>query len=261
MAVHELWTGTVSFSLVAIPVQLVSAVAVSRISFRMLHAKDYAPLSRRMLCPVEGKIVPLHEIVRGFEIAPDKYIVITREELESVSPERSRAIEIIDFIDIGDVDPVYYGRPYFLVPAKGGEKAYSLLVEVMRETGRAGIAKFVFGEREYLVLLKPAGQALSLITLHYSDEIVPEEEILSEKTGRAWPRDTDEMIKVIESMRSAFKPERYANERKEKIAGLLGEKAKEQMVESPVTGEEVLEGPGDLVSVLQESVRKVEAAQ
>ena len=213
MAVHELWTGTVSFSLVAIPVQLVSAVAASRISFRMLHAKDYASLSRRMLCPVEGKIVPLHEIVRGFEIAPDKYIVMTREELESVSPERSRAIEIIDFIDIGDVDPVYYGRPYFLVPAKGGEKAYSLLVEVMRET------------------------------------------------GRAWPRDTDEMIKVIESMRSAFKPERYANERKEKIAGLLGEKAKEQMVESPVTGEEVLEGPGDLVSVLQESVRKVEAAQ
>ncbi len=138
MAVHELWTGTVSFSLVAIPVQLVSAVAASRISFRMLHAKDYAPLSRRMLCPVEGKIVPLHEIVRGFEIAPDKYIVMTREELESVSPERSRAIEIIDFIDIGDVDPVYYGRPYFLVPAKGGEKAYSLLVEVMRETGRAG---------------------------------------------------------------------------------------------------------------------------
>ncbi|MBP1748891.1 MAG: Ku domain protein [Deltaproteobacteria bacterium] len=260
MAVHALWTGTISFSLVAIPVQLVTAVTASRISFRMLHAKDYSPLSRRMFCPVEERIVPSNEIVRGFEIGPDKYIVITGEELESVSPGRSRAIEITDFIDISDVDPVYYGRPYYLVPAKGGEKAYSLLVEVMRETSRAGVAKFVFGEREYLVLVKPTGQTLLLITLHYNDEIVSEEGILSEKTGPS-SQGRNEMIKLIKSMRSAFKPERYTNERKKKIVGLLEKKAKKQTVESPITAEEVLEGPEDLISVLQESVRKVKAAQ
>ena len=213
-----------------------------------------------MFCPDEEKIVPSNEIVRGFEIGPDKYIIMTEEELESVSPERSRAIEITDFIDIGEVDPVYYGRPYYLVPAKGGEKAYSLLVQVMQKTGRAGIAKFVLGEREYLVLVKSTGQALSLIMLHYNDEIVPEEGILPEEAGPS-SRAADEMIQLIKDMRSAFKPEKYTNERTEKIVGLLEEKAKMQTVESPVTGEEVTEGPEDLVSVLQESVRKVKAAR
>lgn len=260
MAIHAIWTGTISFSLVAIPVQLVTALTASRISFRLLHAKDYSPLSRSMFCPNDERIVPANEIVRGFEIGPDKYIVMTQEELESVSPERSRAIEITDFIDINDIDPVYYGRPHYLVPAKGGEKAYSLLVEVMRETGRAGIAKFVLGEREYLVLVRSTGEALSLIMLHYADEIVPKEGIVPEKTGES-TQDTNEMIQLIKSMKTAFKPEKYANERKKKIVGLLKEKAKKQTVESPVTGEEAPEGPEDLVSVLQESVRKVKAAR
>ncbi len=260
MVVHAIWTGTVSFSLVAIPVQLVTAVTASRISFRMLHARDYSPLTRSMFCPDEEKIVPSNEIVRGFEIGPDKYIVMTGEELESVSPERSHAIEISDFIDIGEVDPVYYDRPYYLVPAKGGEKAYSLLVEVMRETRRAGVAKFILGEREYLVLVRSTGKALSLNTLHYSEEIVPEEEIMQEKNELS-SGGADKMIKLMKNMQSAFKPDRYTNERKKKIVDLLKKKARKQMVEAPVTGEEAPEGPEDLVSVLQESVRKVKAAR
>ena len=112
----------------------------------MLHSKDYSPLLRRMVCPKEEKIVPPDEIVRGYEIGPDKYILITDEELESVSPERSRTIEIVEFIDMEEVDSLYYDHPYYLVPAKGGEKAYRLLVEVMRRTKKAGLAKFVLGE-------------------------------------------------------------------------------------------------------------------
>src|SRR5512147_1525389 len=124
MAMQGIWSGTISFSLVAIPVKLVRAVEPGRVSFRMLHSKDYSPLARRMYCPEEEKIVPAEEIVRGYEIGPDKYIVITDKELESVSPERSRTIEIIEFIDIKDVDSIYYDHPYYLAPSKGGEKAY-----------------------------------------------------------------------------------------------------------------------------------------
>ena len=158
MAVRGIWTGTISFSLVAIPVELVRAVQPGRAHFRMLHRKDYSPLARRMFCPEEEVLVPPEEIVRGFEIAPDKYILVTDEELESVSPERSRTIEIIEFIDLNEVAPVFFDHPYYLVPAKGGEKAYRLLVEVMRRTNKAGLAKFVLREREYLVAVqKPGG--------------------------------------------------------------------------------------------------------
>ena len=137
MALQEIWNGTVSFSLVAIPVKLVRAVEPGRVSFHMLHSKDHSPLARRMYCPAEEKIVPVDEIIRGHEIGPDKYIVVTDKELESVSPERSRTIEITEFIDINEVDPVYYDHPYYLVPSKGGEKAYRLLVEVMRRTNKS----------------------------------------------------------------------------------------------------------------------------
>ncbi len=162
MAVQGIWRGTISFSLVAIPVQLVRAVEPGRVSFHLLHNKDYSPLLRRMYCPREEKIVAPDEIVRGYEIGPDKYILITDEELESVSPERSRTIEIIEFIDMKDVDSIYYDHPYYLIPSKGGEKAYQLLVEVMRRTNKAGLAKFVLGEREYLVAIKSTQGALSL---------------------------------------------------------------------------------------------------
>ena len=155
----------------AIPVRLVKAVEPGKISFSMLHEKDYSPLKRKMICPEDEAIIEHEEIIRGYEIEPGKHITISDEELESVSPERSRTIEIAEFIDINEVDPIYYDHPYFLVPLKGGEKAYSLLVEAMKRTDRAGVAKFVLDEREYFVIIKNRLDALELSTLHYSDEI------------------------------------------------------------------------------------------
>ena len=143
MPMQGMWSGTISFSLVAIPVRLVKAVAPSRVSFHLLHDTDYSPLARRMFCPKHEQAVPPEEITRGYEIVPDQYLAITDEELASVSPERSRTIEIVEFIDMGEVDPVYYDHPYYLVPLKGGEKAYRLLVEIMQRTNKAGLAKFV----------------------------------------------------------------------------------------------------------------------
>ncbi len=241
----------------AIPVQLVKAVEPGRVSFRMLHSKDYSPLLRRMVCPKEEKIVPPDEIVRGYEIGPDKYILITDEELESVSPERSRTIEIVEFIDMEDVDSIYYDHPYYLVPAKGGEKAYRLLVEVMRRTKKAGLAKFVLGEREYLVAVKSTEGALSLITLHYSEEILPDEEIAPEE-GTIDPEEKNRMKKIIKEMTADFNPDKYADERREKIMKLLKKKAKEKApVEAPEVEEEEGEGPVDLIAALEESMRKV----
>ena len=126
-----IWSGTISFSLVAIPVQMVRAVVPGRVSFHLLHSDDFSPLARKMFCPKQEKIIPPEEIIRGYEIAPDRYIPITDEELASVTPERSRTIEIIEFIDMDEVDSIYFDHPYYLVPAKGGEKAYRLLAEVI----------------------------------------------------------------------------------------------------------------------------------
>jgi DNA end-binding protein Ku len=256
-SVQAIWSGTISFSLVAIPVQLVKAVDSGRVSFRMLHGKDHSPLQRRMFCPEEEKMVPPDEIIRGYEIGPDKYILISDEELESVSPERSRTIEIVDFIDMEEVDPIYFDHPYYLVPMKGGEKAYRLLVEVMRRTNKAGLAKFVLGEREYLVAVKSTEGSLTLITLHYSEEILPDEDI-SPKAAKIEVGEKSRAEKNIRKMMADFAPDKYADRRRKKIMDLLKKKAKEKApVEAPQVGEEEGEGPADLLSALKESMRKI----
>src|SRR5512147_1202150 len=237
MAVQGMWSGTISFSLVAIPVQLVKAVEPGRISFHLLHNKDYSRLTRRMFCPEENTMVPPDETIRGYEIVPGKYILLSDEELESVSPERSRTIEIVEFIDLKEVDPVFYDHPYYLVPAKGGEKAYQLLVEVMRRTNKAGLAKFVLAEREYLVAVFSREGALALTTLHYSDEILPGDDI-SPKKGKIAAEEQGRIKKSIEQMLEDFNPGKYADGRRKKLMELLAVKTKETPpVEAPATEE------------------------
>src|SRR3989339_293369 len=257
-AVHGIWSGTISFSLVAIPVQLVTAVEPGRVSFHLLHRKDYSPLARRMFCPEEGGMVPPEEIIRGYEIGPDKYLLITDEELESVSPERSRTIEIVEFIDMQEVDPIYYDHPYYLVPTKGGEKAYRLLAEVMGRTNKAGLAKFVLHEREYLVAVKSTEGALALITLHYPEEILPDED-LSPHEETFETEEKSRMKNRIEHLMKDFYPEKYADARREKIVALLKKKLKEKPpVEAPEVEEAEGEGPPDLIAALEESMREVQ---
>ncbi len=254
-ALQTIWSGTISFSLVAIPVQLVKAIEPGRVSFRMLHKKDYSPLLRRMECPREEKIIPSEEILRGYEIGPDKYLLITDEELESLTPERSRTIEIVEFVDTKDIDATYYEHPYYLLPAKGGEKAYHLLTEVLKRTHKAGLAKFVLGEQEYLVVVKSEDRALCLITLHYAEEIVPDGDLVT--SGQSIDlKEKDSFKKVIREMSARFNPDKYADKRREKILKLLDKKAKKATVEAPeIEGEE--EGPVDLIKVLEQSMRKI----
>jgi DNA end-binding protein Ku len=184
---------------------------------------------------------------------------MTDEELDSVSPERSRTIEIAEFVDLKDVDPIYYDHPYYLVPLKGGEKAYRLLAEIMHRTNKAGLAKFVLAEREYLVAITSREGALALTTLHYSDEILPDQEFAPKK-GAAVSEEELRIRTGIEGMIADFEPGKYADERRKKIRELLAAKAQEQApVESPVVEEEGEEGPVDLVAALEESMRNVNA--
>jgi DNA end-binding protein Ku len=261
VAVTGIWSGTISFSLVAIPVQLVRAVQPPRVSFRLLHSKDYSPLARKMFCPADETMVPPEEIIRGYEIGPGKYILITDEELDSVSPDRSRTIEIIEFIDLMEIDPLYFDQPYYLVPAKGGEKAYRLLVEVMARTNKAGLAKFVLRDREYLVAVKSLGEALALITLHYHDEILSEED-LEPAEAKSEAAEKSRLQKSIEKMMADFHPERYADQRRDRIMALLKQKGKEKgEVEAPTVEAEAGEGPADLIAALEESMRQVKKSR
>jgi DNA end-binding protein Ku len=262
LPLQGIWSGTISFSLVAIPVQLVKAIEPGRVSFRTLHRKDYSPLARRMFCPEEEVLVPPEEIIRGYEIGPGNYIPVTDEELESVSPERSRTIEIVEFIDMQEVDTVYYDHPYYLVPLSGGEKAYRLLAEAMRRTNKAGLAKFVLREREYLVAIKSVQEALVLITLHYHAEILPDEDF-TPKEEQIDPEEEGRIKQSIAQMMADFNPEPYADVRREKIMALLKQKAETQaQVEAPEVAEaEGGEGPADLIVALEESMRQVKKKQ
>jgi len=273
----EVWRGTISFSLVAIPVRLVEAISPGRVSFRMLHRKDYAPLVSRMLCPNEGKIVPSEEIVRGYEIKPGRYIPMTAAELESVSPGRSRTIEVTDFVPTDEVDPVYYDYQYYLLPMKGGEKPYRLLVEVLKRTAKAGVASLVLAEREYPALVRSVDGLLAVNTLHYGEEIVAargsDDAATSgkrkrgqslEARGRAVqspfsPTDAERerMKRAVGRMKAKFDPEKYADQRREKIVALLKRKIKgESLVQAPEAERGTGEPPSDLAELLETSMRK-----
>ncbi|MBI5018442.1 MAG: Ku protein [Deltaproteobacteria bacterium] len=263
MTGQGIWSGTISFSLVAIPVRLVRAVAPGRISFRLLHDTDHSPLARRMFCPGEESMVPPEEIVRGYELAPDRYLPITDEELESVSPERSRTIEILEFIAMDEVDPVYFDRPYYLVPLKGGEKAYRLLAEAMHQTNKAGLAKFVLADREYLVAVTSRQGALALVTLHYGEEVLPDEEI-APKEGKVAREEKSRVRRTVERMMTNFDPGKYADARRERVLDLLKKKAKEEgAVEAPPleSEEEDGAGPPDLMAALEEAMADVQKSR
>jgi DNA end-binding protein Ku len=250
MALQGMWSGTISFSLVAIPVQLVKAIAPGRVSFHLLHKTDYSPLRRQMFCPEQDLPVSPEEIIRGYEIAPDQYLPITDEELASVSPERSRTIEIVEFIDLQEVDPIHFDHPYYLVPLKGGEKAYRLLAEIMRRTAKAGLAKFVLAEREHLVAVRSEEGVLALVTLHYGDEILPAEDI-APKEEKVDPAEKTRIKKSIGKMLADFKPEKYADKRRENILEIL-KKKNGTVVEAPAAVEAETEGPADLIAALED---------
>jgi DNA end-binding protein Ku len=251
-----LWSGTVSFGLVAIPVNMVPATRDRRVAFHLLHDADNARLRRVMWCPAHQKPIHLEHMVRGFEIAPEKYVVVREAELEALEPKRSRTMEILEFVEPGDIDPIYYIRSYYLVP-DGADKAYQLLVTALAEAQRVGIAKFVMHEREYVVAVRSLDGALCVSTLRFHHEIVPADD-LKPKAAKVDEKNLQLVEKAIKEMTGKFHPGKYKDKYRERVLKLLSQKKLKTAAVPPGEEKEAeeLPEPKDLIDALEASMAK-----
>lgn len=258
----SLWTGYISFGMVNIPVALVTAVRDKSIRFHLLHEKDGARLREKMVCPVDGEEVPRKQAVKGFELEPDHYVMLEPEELEAIEPKRTRTIEISDFVAMSQIDPIYYGHPYYLVPGEGAGKAYGLLMQAMVEMERTAIGKFVFHDREYVAAIRPLDHVFCLEVMHFADEIVnPHDfEPAEHNEEKADKRQLDMAKQLITALASDFDPKHYKDDYREKVMELIGKKAKG---ESIITAPPAFEGAKviDLMAALEKSLRQVRSGE
>ena len=257
---RALWNGSLSFGLVNVPVQLASAARDLDIHFRQLHAKDGAPIEQRRFCSQDDAEVEWEEVGRGFELDGGKQVVLTDEELASVQPEKTRTIEVEAFVDLEDVDPIYFDHPWFLVPAgesQGTRRAYRLLLEVMESTGRAALGRFVMRTKEYLVLVRPRDGLLSVTTMLFHDEVRPTDGIAP--GGRKPAREKiEQAAAVIESLAADWEPQRYTDCYRERLMDVVEQKKKGRRVRAPKEPREPKPAP-DLMAALQETLDRMGA--
>jgi len=227
-------SAAISFGLVTVPVRIYPAVKPSAgISFHMLHKKDGVRLKQQFFCPKDEEVVPRSETVRGFEIAKGKYVIVTDEELKALDEKATNGIEIREFVPEGSVDPVYYERTYYLGADKGGEKAYSLLADAMKDAGRAALAQYAARGKDYLVLLRSTGERLMMQQLYHADEVRPIEEV-PVPARKSTPAELKLARQLIDQVGSEkFEPEKYSDEVRKRIEELIAAKAKGQKIEAP----------------------------
>jgi DNA end-binding protein Ku len=225
---RSIWSGAISFGLVNVPVKLYSAVSRKTVRFNQLNGKTGNRIQQKRVDPETGDEVAYEDIVKGFELTRDRYVVLTPEELDALDPERTRTIDIEDFVDLEEIDPIYYDHPYWLVPDKGAAKAYGLLLEAMRDTDKVAIARVVLRSKEQLVAIRPAGRGLMMETMLFADEVVPPdeiEELPDEKQLKVSDRELKMARQLIESLSSDFEPEKYSDEYRDKVMDLIERKA------------------------------------
>jgi len=227
---RAIWSGSISFGLLNVPVKLYSAVSKQSVSFRELREGDSARIRHKRVAETDGKEVPYEKIVKGYEYAPDQYVVLTKDELSELDPKKTRAIEIQDFVDLDDIDPIYFEQPYYLGPDKGAERAYALLVQAMKEAHKVAIARFVLRNKEHLAAIRPMADVLTLTTMRFHDEVSTPQDLdgevfQDEKPKKAEQREVEIATQLIDSLTSDFKPERYRDEYREELLDLLERKA------------------------------------
>lgn len=250
---RAIWSGSLSFGLVNVPVKVVSATRQKDVRFNLLHEKDGGRIDMRRFCTIENKEVPYEEIARGWKVGPDEYVMVTDEELEGVAAEKTEQIEILDFVDIAEIDPIYYEKPYYLIPDKGAGKAYGLLAEAMRRSGRVGIAKVVMRQKEKLVAVRVIEDVLGMTTLLFMDEVIPTDALEGSKVKTPpSEREIDMAEKLIASLTTEFKPDRYKDEYRERVLSMLEAKAEGKTFVSPEPTP--VKRPKDLVEALQASL-------
>jgi DNA end-binding protein Ku len=257
---RSIWTGAISFGLVTVPVKLYSAVSKKTVRFHQLDSADGVRISQKRVNPVTGDEVPYDRLVKGYEIAPDKYVLVDPAELEALSPAKTRTIDIEDFVELSEIDPVFYDHPYYLAPGTGGAKPYRLLLDAMAETDKVGIATVVIRSKQALVALRPMGDVLGMATMLFPDEIVPPDRIddLPEPGEiKTTPKELAIAKQLVESLAGPVEPEKYRDTYREDVLALIERKAAgEEVAVQPAVEEAPAEVP-DLMSALQASLDEV----
>jgi len=254
------WKGSISFGLVYIPIAVYPATREEKLSFRQLRKNDLSPIKYKKVAEADMKEVPATDIVKGFEYEKGRYIVLSDDDFEKVKIESTHSIDITDFVDLDQVDPKFFYKPYFLEAQKGGEKAYALLHKALSGTGKIGIAKVVIANREYLAAVKPDGLFLVLELMHFASEVLTPEELNRPKTDL-----NDKELKMahtlIESMSSDWQPEKYRDEYRDAVMEMIEQKAQNKQLPAPAPAAPRTTNVVDLVKVLQESINRSQSVR
>jgi DNA end-binding protein Ku len=257
---RAIWSGSISFGLLNVPVKMYSAVARRNIALREIRESDSARIKHRRVAEGTDEEVPYDEIIKAYEITPGQYVPISKEEMSSMAPEKTRAIDVQDFVDLDEIDPIYFDSPYYLGPADGAEKAYSLLAAAMKASGKVAIARFVFRNKEHLAAIRTSGGVLTLTTMRFADEVVPAselDEVLPDKAPKVAKKEQQMAEQLIESLSADFDPEAYRDEYREQLLGLIERKAEgKEIVASEAEAPQATKAP-DLMAALEQSIAAV----
>jgi DNA end-binding protein Ku len=254
---RAIWSGAISFGLVNIPVKLYSAVSRKTVRFHQLDGEDNQRISQKRVNPRTGEEVPYEKLVKGYEIGPDRYVVITPEELDGLAPEKTRTIDIEDFVDLDEIDPIFYDHPYYLVPDTGAEKAYKLLLDAMRESNKVAIARVVIRSKENLVAIRPRDDVLTMETLLFGDEVIQPDkldglpEVQSKK--KTSKRELEMAQQLIDSLSAEFDPDKYRDEYRDRVLDMIERKAQGEEIVVEAPAEEPKKVP-DLMAALEASI-------
>jgi DNA end-binding protein Ku len=258
-----MWTGAISFGLVTVPVKLYSAVSRKNVRFHQLNGKTGVRIQQKRVDPTTGEEVAYEDIVKGYELAPDRYVVIEGDELEALDPKKTRTIDIEEFVELADVDPIFYDHPYYLAPGPGGAKPYRLLLDAMRDTGRVAIAKVVIRSKEQLVAIRPMGDVLAMSTMVFADEVIDPgtiDDIPDPDEVDVRDREIEIAKQLVESLAADFEPEKFHDTYREEVLALIERKASgEEIAVQPARDEEEEPVP-DLMAALKASLDAVRGA-
>ena len=252
---RALWKGSISFGLVNIPIELHTAVRDHRPRFRMLHAKDRSPVRFQRVCIKDGHPVAWEDLVKGYEYAKGRFVVLTKEDFQAAALEKSRTVDIIDFVKSDEIDDRYFETPYYLVPAKGGERAYALLREAIREAGRIGIATFILREAQHLAAVEVIEDALVLSVMRFADELVDTANFSFPAATNIRKPELDMAKALVNSLASEWDAEKYSDKYRENLLRIIQGKVKGKDVElEPTT-----DAPrGDVVDLMERLRRSLE---
>ncbi len=262
---RSIWTGAISFGLVTVPVKLYSAVSRKTVRFHQLNGKTGVRIQQKRVDPTTGDEVAYEDIVKGYELTPDRYVLIEPGELEALDPKKTKSIEIEDFVALDEIDPIYFDHPYYLAPGPGGAKPYRLLLEAMRDTGRVAIATVVIRSKQQLVAVRPIGDdVLGMATMVFPDEIIDPASIDEIPTGDEVEINKRELAiaeQLVESLAAEFEPEKFRDTYREDVLALIERKAAgEQIAVQPAADETEAPVP-DLMAALKASLDAVRARE